>query len=121
MAKKNPFDKFAIHERTEYIKALDAEVTFRPLTKKEADAFSVRLLKNYNGSDDMNIDLEEANKINMEKVALCLIEPKLTVNDMLQYGSEISDAINEIAALIDGRSVDTESDTEPAEGTDAGN
>ena len=117
MAKKNPFDIYAIHNRTEFIKALGQEVTFRPLTKKESDEFNVRLLKDYKGEGEMNIDLAEANKINMEKVALCLIEPKITVEEMEQYGDGINEAINEIAALIDNRSDDNEGD----DGTDAGN
>lgn len=106
---KNPFDIFAINNRTEFITALGQEVTFRPLTKKEADEFNVRLLKDYRGDEsNMNIDLAEANRINMEKVALCLVEPKLTIEEIEAYGAGISDAINEIVAFIDGRSDDNE-------------
>ena len=118
MSKKiNPFDIFAINNRTEFIKALNTEVTFRPLTKKESDEFNTKLLGDYSGEGEVNIDLKLANKINMQKVANCLIEPKITIEEMNAYGSGINDAINEIVGYIDNRK--NEDDDE--EGTDAGN
>ena len=107
---KNPFDKFAINNKVEFIKALDAEVTYRPLTKAEADKFNARLIGDYKGKGEMEVDLIEANKINMEKVALCLVDPKLSLADIKGYGDGINEAINEIVALIDGR---TEDETDP--------
>ena len=112
MAKTNPFDIFAVNNKTAFIKSLDREVTFRPLTKKESDAFNARLLGEYSGQGDINIDLAEANKINMEKVALCLVDPKITVEEMLGYGDGINEFINEVVALIDNRKVEEETEEE---------
>ena len=119
MATKNPFDIFALTDQTVFIEALDSEVTFRPLTKKESDKFNQRLLSNYDGKGDPKIDLVEANKINSEKVVLCLIKPKITLEEINGYGNAIDKALQEIVKAIDGRG--DEEETDDAEDTTAGN
>ena len=121
MAKKNIFDIFAINNQTVFIEALGTEVTFRPLTKKVSDAFNKRLLGDYNGKGDVTIDLQEANKINSEKVALCLVgEDTITVDEINAYGNGIDKAIAEIVKHIDGRE-DDDDDKDGEEDTTAGN
>ena len=99
----NPFDVFTKTEKTTFIEALDAEIKFRDLTMAEADAFNKRLLKDYNGKGDPTIDLAEATAINYEKVALALIEPKMTVKDLKALPTSASKAIGEIIKAIDGK------------------
>ncbi len=107
MSTKNPFDIFnAKEERTAFIKTLDAEITYHELTMKESDAYNKRLLKDYKGKGDPNIDLVEATKITYEKIAACLISPAMTVADLQNLGSSASKAINEIAKLIEGTTED---------------
>ena len=100
----NPFDAYAVAERKVVIKALDNyEVTIKDLSIAEADAFNKRLLKDYTGKGDPIIDLEEATKINKEKVAKCLIEPKMTVAEIDALGTRGAKAIAEIVKEIDGK------------------
>ncbi len=101
---KNPFAKFtAGQEKKAYVEALDYEITYRELTMLESDGFSKRLLKNYKGKDNANIDMNEATKIMYEKIALCLIDPKITVDELKQLEVSATKAIQEIGKLIDGR------------------
>ena len=116
MANKNPFSLFTLGEQTVFIEAFQAEVTFRALTMAESDAFNKRLLGDYTGKDDATIDIAEATKINYEKVAKCLIEPKMTIEDLKALPVTASKAIAEIVKAIDGRE-----DDKDEEGTDAGN
>jgi hypothetical protein len=102
---KNVFDMFSTSEtHTAEIKALNgAKVTYRYLTMAEQDAFSKRLVKDF-GADGSKpiIDFEEATKIKYEKAALILVEPKMSVKDLMALSSNAVEAINEINALIEG-------------------
>lgn len=103
---KNPFDLFTLGEQTAFIDALEAEVTFRSLTMSESDAFNKRLLGNYDGKGDPTIDIAEATKINYEKVALCLVSPKMSIADLKALPVTATKAISEIVKAIDGREED---------------
>ena len=98
----NAFAKFANHEvKVATIKALDdAEIKYRELTMAENDAFTKRLIKDF-GKDgkDAEIDFNEANEIKYDKVALMLVDPALTVDELKALPSSAIDAINEINAL----------------------
>lgn len=99
----NPFDAYIMEEKIVYIEALNAEVKLRPLTMGESDAFNKRLIKGYTGKGEPTVDMEEATKINYEKVALAMIEPKMSVEQLQALPSSASKAINEIVKHIDGR------------------
>jgi len=82
MKKDNPFAQFTgAIEKTVHIDSLNADITYRPLTMAEDDAFNLRLLK---GSTQANpeMNMEEATKIKYEKIALMLINPKVTVKEL---------------------------------------
>ena len=114
MANKNPFDLFKLGSQTVFIEALQAEVEFRSLTMAESDAFNKRLLGDYSGKGDPQIDLAEATKINYEKVALCMSSPKMSIEDLKKLPVTASKAMNEIVKAIDGREdeADKEDETE---------
>ena len=100
----NPFDQFrAGVEKKAHIKAFDYEITYRELSMREADAFNKRLLKGYKGKGDPDIDIAEATKIAYEKIAMCLIDPALTVSELGDMGVSATPAINEIAKLLEGK------------------
>ena len=97
------FAKFENHEvKTATIKALGADIQYRELTMQENDEFTKRLIKDF-GADgkDAEIDFNEANEIKYEKVALMLIEPKMTVEQLKALPASAIEAINEINALGD--------------------
>lgn len=99
----NPFDAYAVENKTVHIEALNADITLRELTIAEADAFNKRLLKGYTGKGEPEINMEEATKINYEKVALAMVEPKMSVEQLQALPSSASKAIQEIVKHIDGR------------------
>ena len=104
MAKgSNPFDLFALGEQTVYIETLKSDVTYRSMTMAESDAFNKRLLGDYDGKGDPQIDIAEATQINYEKVALCLISPAMSIDDLKALPVTASKAITEIVKAIDGR------------------
>lgn len=101
MSTKNPFLKYAVATKTAFIEEFDSEIKYREITMAENDAFNLRLLKNYS-ADNSNVDIEEATQIAYEKIALCLIEPKVTVEDLKALGSGVSVVINKINKIISG-------------------
>lgn len=109
MATKNPFLKYAVATKTAFIEEFDSEIKYRELTMAENDAFNLRLLKNYS-ADNTNVDIEEATKIAYEKIALCLIEPKVTVEDLKALGSGVSVVINKINKVISGAELEVDSE-----------
>ena len=99
----NPFDMFRLGEQTIFIDELQAEVKYRSLTMSESDAFTKRLLGDYTGKGDPKVDLNEATKINYEKAALCMLEPKMSIDELKALPVTASKAINAIVKAIDGR------------------
>ena len=116
MAKTNPFDLFKLGTQKVFIEALEADIEFRSLTMAESDAFNKRLLGDYTGKGDPQIDLAEATKINYEKVALCMSEPAMSIADLKALPVTASKAINEIVKAIDGREDVEEVDEDTAAG-----
>ena len=115
MKKTNPFAIFSDTQKTAFIKAFDAEITYRELTMAEADMFNKRLVKDYKpGSGEPNINMDEVTLVAYEKIAMCMIEPVMTVEELQGLGASASKTIQEIGKLIDGRQalVDDELDEE---------
>jgi len=100
---KNVFAKFAgVKEKKAKIKALDgAEVTYRELTMVESDGFNRRMVKEYDSDGKPVFDFNAATEIKYEKVALALIDPKVTVDELKAMSSDAATAIVEIMNLID--------------------
>ena len=112
MAKTNPFLAFmGVDKKKAKIKALgDSEITYRELTLAEQDEFTKRIIKDF-GKDgsEATVNLEEASKIKYEKLALVLIDPKMTVDELKSmHGKGASEAIAEILSLIEGDEDDSE-------------
>jgi hypothetical protein len=99
----NPFSQFdANATRTEFIKALGASVTYRMLTMAENDAFTKRMIKEYKTGQAADIDMEQLSMITYEKVALCLVEPKMSADELKALGVDAGPAITEILKLVGG-------------------
>jgi len=111
----NAFDLFnATEEKVAKIEALGgAEVKYRELTMAETDGFAKRLIKDY-GTDGSSpvIDFDEATVIKYEKMALALLSPKVTVDELMAKPTSFAPVVNEIVALIDGRDEGEELDEE---------
>lgn len=119
-AKKTYNDAFAkftnSNNQTVFIPALDGEVVFRALTMEESDGFNERLIDGYDDNGKAQFNYSEANLIKYEKAALCLIEPKVTIEELKAYPSDFIHVISEINVAIDGGKLGDDAETD--EGND---
>lgn len=106
MAKSKYADAFAKFEgglvKVAYIDALDSEISYRELTQEESDGFNKRLIKEMTDEGKAKINYDEATVVNYEKVALCLIDPPITVEQLHKMPVSAQKAMAEIVKLIDG-------------------
>lgn len=98
----NIFDKFVTGTKKVKIKALDnAEIEIRELTVSESNEFFKRLIKGMDAEGKADIDMNQMTEIRLEKVALAMIEPKMSVEDLRALSSKANEALNEISDAID--------------------
>lgn len=96
------FTKFQTKEKKVAIKALDnQEVTIRELTVAESNDFYKRIVGEPKADGGMNFDFKEIFSIRMEKVALAMVEPQMTLKDLKALSEGATEAINEIAEAIE--------------------
>ncbi len=102
----NVFAQFQGHEpKKAFIEALGgAEIEYRTLTMKENDDFQKRTVKGFDSEGKPEFNYDEFSKIKYEKVAMGLIEPAMTVEELNALDGEAAKAIAEIEALISGTS-----------------
>ncbi len=105
----NPFSAFVAEEQTVFIAALGTEITYRPLTMIEGDHFRAKMIKEFDDQGKPVIDVDASQNIKYEKVALMLIEPSITAEELKSLSGSASIAIDEILALLgDDDEVDAE-------------
>lgn len=98
----NIFDKFVTGTKKVKIKALDnAEIEIRELTVAEGNDFYQRLVKGVKEDGSADIDFNSMMEIRLEKVALALVEPKMTVDELKALSSKANEALTEISDAID--------------------
>lgn len=98
------FAQFAGHEiKTAKIKALgDQEIKYRTLTVKEADEFQKKTIKGFDSDGKPEFNFDAISQLRNEKIALCMIEPKATIEDLEGLEADGAKALYEIEALISG-------------------
>lgn len=97
----NIFDQFQTEEKSIEIKALGGEVTIRQMSYNEAVMFSKRLFSGADADGNPKFNTSEYVDMRAEKVAKCMISPKMTVKAIKELPASASDAIAEIADAID--------------------
>ena len=104
MARTNPFLSFVVEEKKAVLESLDEyEITYRDLTKAEADGFTKRLIKGY-GKDGKSpeIDYDASFLIAVEKIALTMIDPKVTVDELNSFeNAKVTALIAEYGKLLE--------------------
>ena len=96
------FDKFSLKTKKVKIKALDnAEVTIQELTIAQANDFYKRVVKGFGEDGKAEINYNELADIKLEKVAIGLVEPKMTFQELKGLSNKAVSAIDEIAEAID--------------------
>ena len=98
----NPFDGFKLKTKKVKIKALDnKEVTISEMTVAQSNEFYKQIVTGYDADGQPIIEYNVLPDVNLEKVATCMVEPKLTVEELKELSAGASAAINEIADAID--------------------
>mgnify|MGYP006899555853 CR=1 FL=1 len=97
------FDKFSLKTKKVKIKALDGkEVTIQELTIAQANEFYKRIVKGFGADGKAEINYSELGDIKIEKVAIGLVEPKISFSELKSLSNQAMPAIDEIAEAIDG-------------------
>ena len=100
MATKNPFLKYKTKTQKAFIKALDAEITYRDLTMAEKDDFNMRMMKDSVGGAEPELDFEALSEMKYEKASAILVQPKMSVDELKALSSNALPAIAEINSLV---------------------
>ncbi len=95
------------------IKALDnAEITYRELTLHESDNLTIGLMdmNKLDAQGQPTVDVVKASRMKYEKVAMMVVEPAVTVEELYALPASKRGAIDEILALAgdEDEAVDTE-------------
>jgi len=100
--KHNPFDAFEIQTKKVKLESLDGyEAEIKPLSKSQSDAFNKRIIKGYSKDGSPELNMGESWKISLEKVAAVLVDPAITVEQLITFDSGKVDAlIKEIGEII---------------------
>lgn len=96
----NPFDKFKTKTKKVTIKSLGCDVTIKEPTVSETQSFYASMAK-----EDGTFDVSKLFDAKVQKIADCMIEPKMTVEELRSLSNEASEALNEIYEAIEGNGV----------------
>lgn len=103
----NPFTKFVTKSKKVKIVALGATVEIRePSIAEVADFY--KMLTGEDGKFN-NANFLDAK---IERVANCMVEPKMTVEELKALGSSSADAIGEVYDAIEALTAKPDGDTE---------
>ncbi|NOQ31788.1 MAG: hypothetical protein GQ570_11760 [Helicobacteraceae bacterium] len=112
MEQNNPFGQFVTERKEVQIEALNnAVVVLQQPTVQQANEFSRDI---FNGKDEdgtPKIDYSKVFIANITKISVCMIEPKMTVEELSGLANSADKAIAEIIKNIDnwnGDEVDEE-------------
>lgn len=98
----NPFAKFSLKTKKIKVKALDnAEVTIQELTVAQSTDFYKRVVKGFDDKGKAELNYNELADIKLEKVAVGMIEPFMSIDELKGLSNKASGAIDEIAEAID--------------------
>lgn len=102
IASENPFEQFVGETKEIVVKGLGGKrVSIREMNYEEATEFSGRLFSGVDENGSAKIDAKEYIGMRVEKVALCMLNPKMTVEKLNNLPAKASEAIVEIADAID--------------------
>lgn len=101
------FARFLTKTKVIKVKALDnAEVTIRELTVQESNDYYKKLVSESSTDGKINFNYKEIFTIKLEKVASCMVEPKMSIDELKALSEGASEAINEIADAVDALSAE---------------
>lgn len=101
------FAKFKTQTRVIKVKSLDnQEVTIRELTVQESNDYYKMIVSEASNDGKINFNYKEIFTIKLDKVSKCLVEPKMTIEELKSLSEGATEAINEIADAIDALSAE---------------
>jgi len=94
---ENPFLNIKKAPKTIRVVALNgAEVKVRPLTIGEVNEITAKAIKSIDANGKPEMDLKAAALIKVEKLSRMLVEPKMSVEELLNLDAYAALAIDEI-------------------------
>jgi len=98
----NPFDSYKLKTKKVKIEALgNKEVEIKEMTVAQSTEFYKKVVTGYGEDGSPEIDYNSIADVNMEKVAQCMVEPKMSITELKELSAKAGQAINEIAGAID--------------------
>ena len=108
----NIFSKFVTETKTERIEALNgATITLKQPTIAQTNEFSRNIFNGKDANGEPIIDYGKVFTANLTKISVCMVEPKMTVEELKGLSSSADKAIAEIISSIDnwdGEELDAE-------------
>lgn len=105
----NPFNTFKIETTKHHIAALNAEIELKQLTLAESSVIdNILYSEGFDKDGKPKLTMEAINKAKLQRVAMALVKPKMSVEELLALPSEASEAINEIADILNPQKQDEE-------------
>ncbi len=98
----NVFDEYRPSDKVYEIAALGgAEITLRDLSLEEGLEIGQLSLTGMNPDGSPIVNTKEANLSKYRKISAALVDPVMSVDDLLSLSNQSSDALDEIFALVD--------------------
>jgi len=101
MEETNPFARFIADKKQAEIKSLGVMVTLRQPTIAEANSYAASIYSDTKADGSLALDYSKVSTANLSKIASCLLEPKMTLEDFQGLGKSADKAIAEILKEID--------------------
>ena len=98
---ENPFLKFNVKTKQAFIKALGTKVTLKQPTIADNEEFRKGVFVGGGEDGKPSLNYDNLYKSNIKKVALCMTDPKMTVEELEKLSTSADEALAEIVAEID--------------------
>ncbi len=99
--KKDIFSGFRQEVKTAHIKSIDADVQYQELTLRELDELNKSMVKGYDAiTNEPDLDMDAALVLKYKKVAMMMVEPAVTVEELQGFTGGGQEFITEMLALL---------------------
>jgi phage-related protein len=97
----NVFDKFKLKEKEIKVEALgNTKVTIREMSVAQSGDFYHRMFS-ADETGSLKVNTDAIVDIKLDKVASCMIEPKMTVKQLNELGASVNEILTFISGEID--------------------
>ena len=99
---ENPFNKFSIKTKQVTIKSLNnAKITLKQPTIADNDEFRKGVFNSTNSDGKPQLNYDNLHASNLRKISSCMVEPKMTIEELNALSVSADEALAEIISEID--------------------